>query len=129
MIYKRIYKKLEQLGIIGLIEVKTEFSKSEVLPFPTLHFDRLQEKDDAVVIALAYYYIEKDGTLRADPDMKIRVNPAQRTAEALTYKRSMPAVYNEVYPEPSKVDLRIKKELNSYLDRWLRNTLDQGHRF
>jgi len=39
-------------------------------------------------------------------------------------------VYGErvVYPEPGKVNLRAKKELNQFLGQWLKNLITQGHK-
>lgn len=128
MIYERIYEKLERLGLIALIEAKTEAAKSAAPGFMDLHFDRLHEQGGAVVIALAHYF-EQNGDLCCDPDMQIRVCPAQRVAEALTFQQAIPPVYTEVYPEPGKVNLHAKKSLNSFLDTWLGNALAQGHRF
>lgn len=128
MIYERIYRKLERLGVIALIEAKTDAAKSAAPGFMDLHFDRLHAQDGAVVIALAHYF-KQNGDSCCDPDMQIRVFPAQRMGEALTFQQAIPPVYTEVYPEPGKVNPRAKKDLNAFLDTWLRNALDQGHRF
>lgn len=128
MIYERIYNKLENLGIVALIEAKVEAVKSIAPGFMDLHFDRLHEEDGAVVIALAHYF-KQNGDLCSDPDMTVRVWPDRRMAEALTFQMAIPPVYTEVYPEPGKVNVRAKKELNSFLDTWLRNALAQGHSF
>jgi hypothetical protein len=71
MIYERIYKKLDRLGVIALIEAKTDAAKSTTPGFMDLHFDRLHVEDGAVVIALAHYF-EQDGVLCSDPDMERR---------------------------------------------------------
>ncbi|MGQ0524557.1 MAG: DUF1249 domain-containing protein, partial [Betaproteobacteria bacterium] len=125
---ERIYQKLEQLGIVGLIEAKTEAAASTVSGFMDLHFDRLHEHGGAVVIALAHYF-EQNGDLCCDPDMQVRVDPARRIAEALTFQQAIPPVYTEVYPEPGKVNGHARQSLNSFLDGWLRNAIAQGHRF
>lgn len=128
MIYERIYKKLDKLGVIALIEANTEAAKSTASGFMDLHFDRLHAEDGAVVIALAHYY-EQNGDLCSDPDMEIRVWPDRHVAEALTFQMANPSVYTVVYPEPGMVNPRAKKDLNDFLNTWLRNTLAQGHRF
>jgi hypothetical protein len=46
--------------------------------------------------------------------------------EALTYQDQFG--FRVVYPEPGKVDLRAKKELNQFLGQWLKNLIEQGHR-
>lgn len=129
MIYERIYKKLDRLGVIALVEAKTEAAKSTIGgAFMDLHFDRLQDEDGAVVIALAHYF-KQNGDLCCDPDMTVRVWPDRRMAEALTFQQAIPPVYTVVYPEPGKVDVRAKVELNTFLDTWLRNAIAQGHSF
>ena len=47
-------------------------------------------------------------------------------AEALSYQDSFG--YRVVYPEPDKVNLSAKKDLNSFLGQWLSNLKSQGHR-
>ena len=42
----------------------------------------------------------------------------------LTYQDSFG--YREVFPVPGKVDMRAKKDLNSFLNAWLTNLLNQG---
>jgi len=125
---KSVYTKLEKLGVVALIEHKIPNAKSVALPFMTLHFDLYGEADGEITIALAHYSIKGDD-LCADPDMQIRVIPAKRLAEALTYKQTIPEIYNEVYPEPGKVQISVKRQLNGFLDEWLGNLIAQGHRF
>lgn len=61
--------------------------------------------------------------------MEIRIYPARGIAEALTFQQAIPPIYQEVYPAPGKVAPKLKRELNSFLNTWLRNCLAQGHRF
>lgn len=129
MIYERIYSKLQKLGITALIEARTDAARSTVADaFMDLHFDRLREEDGAVIIALAHYFTQ-NGDLCCDPDMTIRVWPERRIAEALTFQMACPPVYTEVYPKRGKVSPRAKRELNAFLDTWLRNLLAQKHQF
>lgn len=75
-------------------------------------------------IALSHYYRHPSGDMIADPDMEIAVY--QDMIEALTYQDTYG--YRRVYPEKGKVDLRAKKELNSFLGQWLSNLINQGHK-
>ena len=70
------------------------------------------------------HYFEQNGDLCPDPDMEIRVFPKEKIAEALSYQDSFG--YRVVYPEPGKIDIRAKKELNQFLDMWLSNLKSQG---
>lgn len=47
-------------------------------------------------------------------------------AEALTYQQDSLGVFQEVYPEPGKVDVKLKKQLNQFLNQWLTNLINQG---
>lgn len=130
MIYETNYKKLAKLFDIE------EFCKSEPgtaltlesQGFMDLKVDHLGTDDEnlGVRISLAHNFIQ-NGDVMADPDMEIRVIPEVKMAEALTFQMSNPPIYQMVYPEPGKVDLRAKKELNSFLHTWLNNLLRQGH--
>jgi len=45
-------------------------------------------------------------------------------AEALSYQDQFG--YQYVYPEPGKVDIKAKKDLNAFLNKWLTNLINQG---
>jgi uncharacterized protein YqiB (DUF1249 family) len=133
----QIYERLVRL-IPDLRELQpgdARMSKSN--GFMALHLDVLSRVDKLVQpnqsriagelrIALHHSY-EQNGDLVPDPDMEIRVFLLQdwNKAEALTYQDAF--TYREVYPEPGKVDIRAKKEMNSFLAQWLKNCIDQGH--
>jgi uncharacterized protein YqiB (DUF1249 family) len=123
-IYERIYERLEALGIDPAH--LPESAKSKAPGFMDLNLDRLETTQDSVIIALSHYF-QQHGDLVPDPDMQIRMLPAARMAEALTYQDQFS--YRMVHPEPRKVDLAAKRELNSFLAKWLKNCLDQGHSF
>ena len=94
-----------------------------------LGFDHLYRQDDAVIIALSHYYRHPSGDLIPDPDMEIRAYPEQRRAEALTYQDAY--VYQCVYEtqgDKTYVRPQLKKQLNTFLNQWLKNCIDQGHR-
>ena len=69
----------------------------------------------------------------ADPDMEVKVYPARRMAEAMTYQDSFgyQQVYHDFDPETGqyrKFAPKVKKQLNSFLNKWLSNLLQQGHK-
>ncbi len=51
-----------------------------------LNLDLLEQTSDNTIIALSHYYKHPSGDMIADPDMTIRVNLPDKTAEALTYQ-------------------------------------------
>lgn len=128
MIYERIYKQLEKLGVITLIEREHGAAKSSAAGFMDLHFENFGRKDDVSLISLSHYY-EQNGDLCFDPDMEIKVHLDLRMAEATMFRQAYPPVYTEVYPSPGKVNPRAKKSLNAFLATWLRNCEQQGHTF
>ena len=126
-VYDKIFKQLEDL-IPGLKDLKPgDYRKSEAGGFMDLHLDVLNKTDTELRIALAHNYVQ-NGDVIPDPDMEIRVYliPDWMKAEALTYQDQR--TFNAVYPEPGKVDPRMKTQLNSFLTQWLKNIKDQGHK-
>ena len=124
-IYQRVYDKLEQL--VGNLREIPEAKKSQVPGFMDLNLDRLSADGRVTVIALSHYYKHPSGDLIPDPDMEIRVSPNERMAEALTYQDSY--TYRFVYGDQERlVSTAVKQDLNQFLEQWLSNCLEQGHR-
>ena len=124
-IYERIYEKLERL--MGDLREIPDAKKSCVSGFMDLNLDRLSANGGTTVIALSHYYRHPSGDLIADPDMEIRVRPAERSAEALSYQDTY--TYRVVYDEEGRsVSPATKRDLNEFLEQWLGNCLEQGHR-
>ncbi|OPX68591.1 MAG: hypothetical protein A4E38_01760 [Methanoregulaceae archaeon PtaB.Bin108] len=114
-VYHSIYEKMAKIGVF---EVR-QYVVIEKPPHVPLCIDRLS--DD--IFALSQNPME-DGVMYADPDMEIRVDHQNKTAEPLTFQ-----VLEErrvVYPAPGKVDLKAKNELSSFLDNWLSDLIQKG---
>jgi len=125
-IYETIYKKLYRL-IPHLDRIKTA-SKAKTSAFMDLNLDILDDTKDYKIIALSHYYKHPSGDMIPDPDMTIRIYKATKTAEALTYQDLYR--YDQVYAEQGElVNKKVKQQLNQFLDSWLSNLLDQGHKF
>ena len=133
-IHELIFAKLEKLGITS---IEGDAAKSVIDPdggMMDLNYDNLgTRKLDlgnyvSYDIALAHNYIQ-NGDVMADPDMEIRIYPEARYAEALTYQLNGLGIFQQVYPEPGKVYPKLKRELNQFLNQWLKNCIDQGHTF
>ncbi len=126
-IYQRNFNRLVKLGIIndkGELQFK-EALKLKSTGFMDLNLDYLEEDDQGHIIAMAHNY-EQNGDIMADPDMKVRIIPVMRSIEALTYQQDGMGLYQEVYPDPNHIDIKAKKELNAFLEKWLKNLIDQG---
>ena len=130
-IHELIFAKLEKLGITS---IEGDAAKSVIGGMMDLNYDRLGcRKLDlgnyvSYDIALAHNYIQ-NGDVMADPDMEIRISPEIKYAEALTYQLDGLGIFQRVYPEPGKVYPKLKRELNQFLNQWLKNCIDQGHTF
>jgi len=120
--YQRIYKLLDSiLNLEELLKHKAGFNiKLKSSGYMDLSVEILERTAEYMRISLTHYG-EQDEDLMTDPDMEIKVYPDTKMAEALTYQNDYLAVYQEVYPEPNKVYLKLKKELNQFLLQWLCN--------
>lgn len=116
-IYSRIYHKLEALGMMEV----TESAHLKSSGFMDLVIEKLGENHYSLT-----HYFESNGDLCPDPDMEIRVFPEMKIAEALSYQDQFG--YRKVYPDLNHVNIRAKKELNTFLDQWLSNLKNQGFR-
>jgi len=135
MIYETIYKKLDRLIPLGVKELQEGegFIKLKSEGYMNLNIDSLRGKEHpkggqdghCFIIAMAHNYIQ-NGDVMADPDMEIAIYPEMKMAEALTYQQDSLGIYNVVYPEPGLINVRLKKELNSFLNQWLDNLKIQG---
>ena len=128
-IYETMYNKLVKLGIInqdGSLKFD-EYIKLKSGIFMDLNIDHLSHKDDdrSIVISLAHNYIQ-EGDVMADPDMEIRIIPSMKMVEALTFQQDSTGTYHQVYLEDGRFYPSLKKELNNFLNSWLKNLIEQG---
>ena len=133
-IYQKIYDKLIKLlpDLTDHLKQQTPYGKSS-LGWPEsalmdLNYNYLFSEGGNHIISLAHNYLQ-NGDLIADPDMEIRINPTEHTAEALTFQDlySFKRVYKQ---EDGKmqVNSKLKIDLNKFLNTWLSNALKQGHK-
>lgn len=126
-VYEKIYEKLDQLTG-GLEEFLNEPSGRKALKaagYMDLIIEDVSSKPGQKKISLTHYFAQ-NGDLMADPDMEVGIYPEMKMAEALTYQLDSLGIYQVVYPEEGKIDIRAKKELNQFLLLWLRNLKAQG---
>ncbi len=126
MIYETIYKKL--MKVLGN-KIPDGYERISVSGYMDLHIQYLETKDNGgVIISLAHNY-EQNGDVMAEPDMKIRIYPETKMAEAMTYQYSYFGQYQQVYPiidGKEMLDYELKKKLNSVLLKWLTTLNQQG---
>lgn len=125
-IYNRIYDKLQPImDFLGDADAATLCSKG----FMDLHVDKLYTNDDGIRISLAHNYIQ-NGDVMADPDMEIMVYPDREMAEAMTFQQDGAlAIYQVVYDSvhgQKMVNMKLKRQLNTFLNQWLGNIKKQG---
>jgi uncharacterized protein YqiB (DUF1249 family) len=119
-----IYKKLIQ--IIPDIATREEAGKSKLSSdaLMDLNLDVLSKQENIVRIALSHYY-KQNGDMIADPDMEIIINTQLMTANAMTYQDSMIFQSSE---QDGGINQKLVISLNEFLDQWLQNCIDQGHK-
>ena len=122
LIYETIYKKMDKLGLLDIQEYKKLISDG----YMDLSIDVLNDNKEHKTIALAHNFIQ-NGDVMADPDMEIKIHKDLKMAEALTYQLDSLGVFQCVYSDDGKkVNLALKKQLNSFLNKWLTNLINQG---
>ena len=115
-----IFTRLQQMGIINENgEMQTDYMKFVSPGLMDLNVDKLT----ADTIALAYNG-KQNGDVMADPDVEVKIYPEMKMAETLTFRNDYLGIYQEVYPEPGKYYPKLKKELNTFLNDWLRNMIE-----
>ena len=130
-IYERNFLRLERIFGCELSEIKGKnYLKLEAKPFMDLHIDILSRRENSFIISMAHNY-EQNGDLVPDPDMEIEINLVNKTAEALTFQNAL--ISSEVYQyndkgEKTGVRTRLKADLNSFLELWTKNIIEQGHK-
>lgn len=125
-IYTAMHRKLMRL--IPELPQIAEHAKLVAEGYMDLNVDILRRTATYTDLALSHYYKHPSGDMIADPDMEVRVWHFG-AVEALTIQDM--AGYLRVYGE---VDGRkvvypvVKKSLNAFLNTWLGNLIEQGHR-
>ncbi len=122
-VYIRNWKRLIELGIIndkGELQF-TEAVSLESKPYMNLNLDDLGKDIKGYPMFAMAHNFKQHGDIMADPDMMIRIIPKMQSVEALTYQLDSMGIYQQVYPDEKHVIPKLKKELNSFLEKWLIN--------
>ena len=119
-IYEMIFARIQEMGILNENgEMREDYKKYSSPGLMDLNVNRLW--NDRISIA---HNGKQNGDVMADPDMEIQIFPAQKAAEALTFQNDYLGLYQQVYPEPGKYYPKLKKELNAFLNDWLKNMIE-----
>lgn len=123
-IYRQNYRKLLQL-IPSLHAIESAI-KLTAPGFMALNIDILHRHHKKTVIALSHYYKHHSSDMIPDPDMTLAVYSETETVDVLAYQDCFG--YRQVYSDDMmSFSPSTKKELNSFLDQWVTNLLEQGH--
>ena len=109
------------LRVIPSLRTVNEYVKLKADGFMDLHVDILYREGDTARIAIAHNYIQ-NGDVIPDPDMELLVDFKNRTVEAKTFQN----IY--AYSEVEDGNDALQDELNEFLEIWLNNLIDQGHK-
>lgn len=120
-IHDKIYKLIPNLDSIE----PGEGVKLKSQGYMDLCVDVLWRDKEQTTISFAHYY-KQNGDLVPDPDMEIKLHHDMKAAEALSCQDSFG--YRQVYPKEGFVNPSAKKDLNSFLNKWLNNLKVQGHK-
>ena len=109
------------LRVIPNLRTVNEYVKLKADGFMDLHVDILYRKGDTARIAIAHNYIQNGDTI-SDPDMELLVDFKNQTVEAKTFQN----IY--AYSEVEDGNDALQDELNEFLEMWLNNLIEQGHK-
>jgi uncharacterized protein YqiB (DUF1249 family) len=122
-IHNIIYEQINQLtGGLENFNPSEGYLRLKAKGFMDLHVERIPPD----TISISHYYKE-NGDLISDPDMLVKIDLENQTAEALTFQNSY--IYQEVYPlypDTTKFDQKLKDDLNLFLSEWLNILKNQG---
>lgn len=98
--------------------------KYQYMRFESEAFEPLSvELIDKNTIAMSHTYIQ-NGDLMYDPEMVFTFDNEKQELQAVSYEMSG-MVYQRVYGENGAVNLGLQRELNSFLNYWLKNIVAQ----
>lgn len=109
-------------GIEHFMTTKQNYYKLKAAGYMDLNIEKIGSNR----IAMAHNGI-LNGDNMADPDMEILVNIEHRFITACTYQNDYVGIYQDVF-EDGIINQKLKKELNYFLNTWLKNVRAQGHR-
>jgi len=120
-VYQVIYDKLDKLT--GGIE-KFASTDNHLKLKSGGFMDLVIECNSKNYISLTHYYTV-NGDLCPDPDMEIKIYPNLKMAEAMTYQDIYR--FQQVYLDGGKKYYpALKRDLNTFLNKWLSNLKKQG---
>ena len=102
-------------------------ARSSVSSDLDLQLSILEQTPYSTLVQLARYY-PLEGTLVPDPEVRVRAYHDAKVAEALGYRNRF-GLLQPFGVTPGEVNLRVKRELNFFLWKWLGHLRARGHSF
>lgn len=124
-VHHKNYNRMKRLGFFNV----NEYVKLEQKGYLPLTIEQLGGSR----MAMNHHFIQ-NGDVMMDPDMTLEVNHILGTIEVLDCTQHPVGMFTQVYRfdengKKTHVNVRAKKELNSFLFTWLRNIENQGFRY
>lgn len=109
------------------VDTKRDFIRMKAPGYMDLCIDRLMKTSDGNIRFSLAHNGRQNGDLMADPDMEVIWVPGPIPAlQAQTFQNDFAGVYQNIeHPRVNREHLA--RSLNSFLNLWLRNLLEQGH--
>ncbi len=120
---QNIFKKLNKL-MPFLKDSNDYYFKLKASGYMDLSVDILSKSDETITIALSHYF-EQNGDLIPDPDITMEVDFKEQTVLPLAYQDSFG--YRSAVVDDKPVEKAVK-DLLSFLNTWLSNLANQGHK-
>lgn len=121
-----IYKKLE--SFFGSIDqlINIDYQRYQAKGYMDLVVEKTNNSTTPE-FSFAHYYVQ-NGDLCCDPEMTLRIDKHNKTAESLTFQMSIPPIYTEVHSANGSVNLKTQKMQNEFLLTWLDNIIASNYR-
>jgi hypothetical protein len=115
-----IFLKLKTIGILDKKGcMQPSYMKFKSSGLMDLNVDKLS----ANMIAIAHNGLQ-NGDVMADPDVEVEINTEKQEAEALSFQNDYLGIYQNVYEDGEKCNVKLQKDLNIFLDDWLSNIIN-----
>ncbi|MEG3764915.1 hypothetical protein [Alteromonas sp. 14N.309.X.WAT.G.H12] len=126
-VFEASFDKLVALNIIQQDGTLRRNGKSKADGTQDLVFERLENLDNFNGPNTQALSIAQNSEPSQDIKMTLFYSPERKTVEVYAYQRTIPRIYNEVYPRPGYVAPKLKARLNGFLGSWLGGLVKKGH--
>lgn len=134
MSHSRFHRNFSQLIALQICDKQGHLrpcGKSKSDGFMDLVYERLPMLNgvhgaSTQAISIAHYF-KMNGDLCQDPEMVLLVDTENQAVKVHSFQQAIPAIYQEVYDDSGQPNSALEKNLNTFLEAWLENLVNQGH--